>query len=109
MRYIKFESDCNYCGCDIEDYAAYPDTITDKELDEICEDFINETQARYEYLATDDISEDDYETEEEYQQAIEDAEYEFWSDVGGCWTEISKEEYEECRGSNSYIIDEDGK
>lgn len=95
MRYFRFTSDCGYCGCDIDDYFEYPDNVTEEELLADVDDFARESQAGYEYLATEDISSDDYDTEEEYQQAIDDACEWFWADVSATYEEITKEEYDE--------------
>lgn len=85
MRYIKFTGGTGYCGCDIEEYCEYDDSITDSELDSVAEEMAYEQGETYGYVATG--WGEDWECEEDREAYFE-----------GCsceWEEISKEEYEE--------------
>lgn len=84
MRYIKFTGGNGYCGCDIEDYAAYED-ISDEELNNIAEIYALDNGSTYEYVATGWGR--DWECEE-------DRDY-YYDGCWCIWEEISKEEFEE--------------
>lgn len=85
MRYIHFTGGNDYCGCDIDEQEAFPDNVTDYELDEIAENKAIENGESFSHCATG--WNEDFESEEEEEDYYE-----------GCWCEweeISKEEYEE--------------
>ena len=98
MRYIKIETSCNYCGCNSVLYYAVNDEMTDDRIEELAWEAAIDEQSGYSYLATKDIYEDEYETEEAYMEAIEAAQEEFEQEIGYNWSEVSKEEFEENNG-----------
>lgn len=85
MRYIKFIGGNGYCGCDIEEYELYDDSVTDEELDLVAEELARENGAMFEYVATG--WGDRFESEEE--------EEDYYNSCWCNWEEITKEEYEE--------------
>lgn len=95
MRYIKFRGNAGYCGTDLEQYEAFEDSMTNEALDEYASDLAHEHGDGYEYLATQGIDEDDFDSEEDYECALEEAQDNYWADVYCTWEEVSKEEYEE--------------
>lgn len=93
MRYIKFSGNAGYCGTDLEQYEAFEDSTTNEALDEYAGDLAHEHGDGYEYLATQGIDEDDFDSEEDYEYALEEAQDNYWADVYCTWTEVSEEEY----------------
>ena len=102
MRYIKFSGDAGYCGTTFEHYEKFEDSEALKEdsldteyLDSYLEDLIHDNGESYEYLATGQIHRDDYDSLDEFEEALGQATEDFWGSCSGTWEEISKEEYEE--------------
>lgn len=93
MRYIKFSGDAGYCGTNLEQYEAFEDSITDEELDEYADDLAHDLGDDYEYIAMQGIDEDDFDSEEDYEYALEEAQENYRADVYCIWTEVSEEEY----------------
>lgn len=85
MRYIHFAGGNGYCGCNIDEYEAFPDTASDLFLDNIANDKAYDNGETFSYVATDGGA--DFESEEEEANYYADC----WCD----WEEVSKEEYEE--------------
>ena len=98
MKYIEIYADTPYCGTRDEEYYACPDNITEEELEALAEDLGEDNAAAYEYLATDEIDEDDYATYDDYVTALENASAEYYENCCYGWKEITKEEYEENGG-----------
>ena len=94
-RYIRFFAECGYAGCDEEWYQRFnPDHVTDKDLDDFAEDMGREHCEHYEYLHTNDVDEDDYETYDDYETAFEEAVDDYWDNMAHWgWEEISPEEF----------------
>lgn len=93
-KYYKISVSTPYCGTDEEHYLKFDEEPTDKELDEIAEEFCVENAESYEYLvfgwdndpvADGEMSEDEYFTEIE----------EYYNSCDCSWEEIDQEEYEE--------------
>lgn len=78
MKYVVCTYSCGYCGCDEEEAVIFPDDITEVEIDK----YFLEGVA---YYASDTESvigsKEDYESEEEYDTAIED----FYADCTYEW------------------------
>lgn len=91
MRYFKFVAETPYCGTENTYYEAYSDYITNKELDEIAEDFRRENAEGFEYLVS-GWDDENFEglTEEEREEEIAN----YYADCYCSWEEITKEEYE---------------
>lgn len=85
MRYIIVNRSNGYCGCDGEEYYAFPDVATDRDIDKYVEEGMYDYAASYSYLVRGWGK--DWESEEE-------AEY-YYSNCYFVWEEISKEEAEE--------------
>lgn len=90
MRYIKIYGGTGICGTDFEEYMEVSDETTDEELYELAQDMANDNASMYE---SSDLDEDDYDTFEEYEDAMAQESADFWADVCGSWEEVSEEEY----------------
>lgn len=85
MRYIHFIGGNGFCGCDIDEYVAYPDGTPDEEIEADSDVKAQENAESFEYVATG--WDDDFEDEEERDNYYENA---------YCnWEEVTKEEYED--------------
>ena len=94
MRYIKFICDTPFCGADLEMYVAFEDDYTDENLDQYAADLAYENGESYEDIEGDYfIYREDYDTEEDYEEAIFEAESEYYSECSGDWEEVSYEEF----------------
>lgn len=87
MKYYVFKGGTPYCGTDFEEYVAFGDEVTEKELADYAEELAIGQADSFEYLVT------GWDNENEYNE--EDLEY-FRNDTieNTYWEEISKEEYE---------------
>lgn len=93
-RYIRFYADCGYVGCREEWYGRYSIDTPDSELSAEADDRGNEHCSMYEYLYTNNIDEDDYETYDDYETACEEASEDYWENYATWgWEEISAEEF----------------
>lgn len=106
MKFIKFSCTNGYCGCDGQEYDIYLENTTDKELCELADEYAQDYESMYYYLATSEISEDDYDTVGEYNQAIEDALEDYYEGVEGSYEELDLGEWVlESGWSDEHIID----
>ena len=69
MKYVVCTYSCGYCGCDEERAVAFSDDITEAEIDKYFLDGVVEYASDTESVIG---SKEDYESEEEYNTAIED-------------------------------------
>lgn len=88
MKYVKFSGGNGYCGCDFEEYIAFPDDTTKVFLDDMLQDKIFDNADAFSYVATG--WGDDFESDEEREAYFEDCE--------GVWEYVTKEEFEENNG-----------
>lgn len=95
MRYIKFFGSACFCGTDEEVYDLFLDETTDEELDDIAEQKRRELGESYEYLATQGYDEEDYDSEEDFEEALDQAIEWYWEDVYVGWEEVTEEEYKD--------------
>jgi hypothetical protein len=98
MQYIKFQGGNNYCGCDYTKYIAFPIKKTVDELSEISEEFANENAEGYEYIATQGLDKDDFETTEDYEEAYTEVIEGYYEDITSSWEEVTEEEWAENDG-----------
>ena len=86
MKYYVFKGSTPYCGTDFEEYVAFGDEVTEKELADYAEELAMGQADSFEYLVT------GWNNENEYDE--EDLEY-FRNDTleNTYWEEISEEEY----------------
>ena len=106
MKFIKFTCNNGYYGCDGERYDIFPEDITEQELCEFADEFAQDYESMYGYLATSGISEDDYDTVDEYEQGIEDALEGYYEEVEGFYIELELGEWvSESGWSDEHIID----
>lgn len=92
MRYFKFTCENGYCGCDEEFYREFEDGVTENEIYAEGDDIlVNEYTGFYDWSQCILENVEDYDSEEEYEEAIEEyqAECTYW------FEEISEEEYKE--------------
>lgn len=99
MRYVKLWADTDFCG-------TYECAAFTCEEENFCENLLNldaelfgETVfGSYEYLAIEEVNAADYETEEEYHEALEEAAEDYMSHCYCGWEEITYEEFVELGG-----------
>lgn len=93
MRYFKFSGGTGYCGMDFEEYQAWKDEdVTEEALEEEAQSLANDNAASYE---SSDLCEEDFETLEDFEEALAQESEDYWADVYGNWEEVSEEEYNE--------------
>ena len=106
MKFIKFSCDVGYSGCDGVEYYIYPNSISNKELDDLSEEFAYAHAGIYDYLATDEICEEDYDTEAEYEEEIEAQIDAYYEHLDYTYEELSPKEWLDMTDwSNEQIID----
>ena len=97
MRYIKFYLSIGFCGCDDERYIAFKDNVADDEIDkygiELAEDHADSYRDYERFGLMSDR--DEYDSEEEYDAAYQEAEETFNEGIESSWEEVDKEEWEE--------------
>jgi hypothetical protein len=93
MKYIKFFGSAGFCGTDEEVYDLFLDGITDEELDDTAEEKRRELGESYEYLATQGYDEEDYDIEDDFEEALDQAIEWYWENVSVGWEEVTEEEY----------------
>ena len=93
MRYIKFTMCVGFSGTEDYEYRVLEDTCTDEELHEIAEGIGYDHAESYEFLATNSIDRNDYETQEEYDEDYNCVIEDYWSNISCFWEEVSEEEY----------------
>lgn len=88
MKYVKFSYSNGYAGCEEDYFCAFDDSISDEELQNVFEDFLN---GYYNFSEPDDrfCDCDDETAIEDYYNEVKEDSY---------WTEVSKEEWEENNG-----------
>ena len=93
MRYIKFEGGTAFCGCDFTELCVFDNSITDYELDNIADEYAAENGDSYINIERDyGIYREDFNNDEEYNDAFEQAVEWYWEDCYCNWTELSREE-----------------
>ena len=93
MRYIKFFGSASFCGTDVEIYDLFLGETTDEELDDLAYEKRQELGESYEYLATQGYDEEDYDTQEDFEEALNQAIEWYWESVYVGWEEVTEEEY----------------
>lgn len=91
MRYIKYNLEIGYCGCDDEGVTTIPDNYDDGDIDMMVNDMANEHAASWEGDERLGFSYDaDYDSEE-YQEEVDS----FYANVSGSWDFITEEKAKE--------------
>ena len=92
MKYYKFVSGTPYCGTEQEHYWKSADPLSEKDLEEMSEEYAQQAYEDYSYLHSgwNDENLEDM-TEEEAEEYMDN----FRSDCYCEWEEITEEEYEE--------------
>ena len=90
MYYYKFTAHTIYCGTDNEYYVATKEPLTDKEIDDMREEYARENAESFKYLVT-GWEDDEFDNEEDKQEALDN----FYADADCTCEKITKEEYEE--------------
>ena len=97
MRYFRFVADTEFVGTENIRYVAFPNNVTDKELQEYADDFARDNGENFEYLVfgwkADPVADGDM-TEEEYDQQIAF----YYEDCTCEYFEVTKEEFIENKG-----------
>lgn len=103
MRYIKFYLSIGFCGCDDERYIAFKDNVADDEIDkygiELAEDHADSYRDYERFCLMSDR--DEYDSEEEYDAAYQEAEETFNEGIESSWEEVDEEEWEENDGEEA--------
>lgn len=94
-KYIEVKSACEYVGCEDYSYFEIEDDMTEEELSQFSYEVATEAMEFYSYIRVDNIDPDDFETEEEYEDALDQETEDFFLGVFGEWRYITKEEYDE--------------
>ena len=90
MYYYKFTARAVYCGTDNEYHVATKEPLTEKEIDEMAEEYARENAESFEYLVT-GWEDDEFDNEEDKQEALDN----YYADADCICEEITKEQYEE--------------
>ena len=100
MRYIKFTGGTGFCGEEFENYIAFEeDNINDKFLQEYANELASDNASAYEDMERHyQIDRDDFDSEEEYDEACEQAQEDWYGDIWSNWEEITKKEWEDNYG-----------
>lgn len=100
MKYIRFYATTGFCGGDTEEYWAFKKEINEKEMDKYADELVHTNGDSYFDLERFGYApdRDEYDSEEEYEEALAEAEEWYWEDCSGGWEYISKEEWEENNG-----------
>lgn len=97
MKYFKFTANTPYCGTEGEEYLAFPDGVTEKELEEYADELAHTQGENFEYLVfgwdADPVGDGEM-SQEEYDEQIDN----FYADCSCEYTEVSEEEFEENGG-----------
>ena len=94
-KYIEVKSTCAWVGCEDYSYFEIEDDMTEEELWKFSYEVAVEAMESYSYIGADNIDPDDFDTEEEYEDALEQEAEDFLQGVFGEWRYITKEEYDE--------------
>lgn len=94
-EYIEVISTCGYVGCEDYSYFEIEDNMTEEELSQFSYEVAVEAMEPYSYIGANNIEPDDFETEEEYEDALEQIAEDFSLTVFGEWRYITKEEYDD--------------
>ena len=99
MKYYRFFGNAGYSGTDYEEYFVFnDDTISTEQLEDIADGERQQLGEGYEYLATSGMYEDDYDTLEDFEEAIAQEEEWFWENVWVSFEEVTREEFLENGG-----------
>lgn len=86
MKYIRFTGSAGYAGTDYEEYVAFPDDVTEEEIDEYSYEQAAENAETFEYVVR---GLGEWEDEDDRTTYYDNA-------MNYCyWEEVTKEEYEE--------------
>lgn len=89
MRKIRYQLEIGYCGCSEEDVTEVPDSLTNREIDDMVHDMAMEHASSWEGDERLGWSSDM--TDQEYQEETE----RFYQNVCGSWEFISDQEAED--------------
>lgn len=89
MRYIRFFGDSYFSGTDFEEVQVYEDSVSDFDINNDADDYMESNAQNYEYLVG-----DDFETEQDREEVINDYYSSCWCD----WEEITEQEYKKFIG-----------
>lgn len=97
MKYFKFTVGTPYCGTEEERYLAFPDSVTEEELEEYAEEMAHNQGESFEYLVfgwdADPVGDGEM-SQEEYDEQIDN----FYADCHCGYVEVSEEEFVENGG-----------
>jgi hypothetical protein len=98
MEYVHFFLTTPICGTDEDKYICFDKEMTDDELNIYLDELVEEPIETWIGSVLDDIEEDDYETSEDFEEALaQEVEY-FKEDSYGTWERVTKEVWGENEG-----------
>lgn len=99
MKFVKFFGGTEYVGEEFETVWIYPDNVREEWLDlEALERAMDNTEKYEGTHSFCELREQDYNTKEEYQEALCKAERNYLNSIWGNWVEITEEEFLEAGG-----------
>ena len=99
MRYVKLWANTDFCGTyDCAVFAYEEENFCENLLDLDAELFGETLFGSFAYLALEEVNEADYETKEEYHEALNEAAEDYMSHCYCGWEEITYEEFIELGG-----------
>ena len=99
MKFVKFFGGTNFCGQEFERYEVFNDMISEEELSHYAGELAQDNAAMFDCHSLYGLSEEDYDTIEDYETALEEASAEFYENAWGSWEEISEKDFLENGGN----------
>lgn len=97
MKYFRFCANTPYSGTEQERYLAFPDNVTEEELEEYAEEMAHNNGESFEYLVfgwdADPVGDGEM-SQEEYDEQIDN----FYADCDCSFEEVTEEEFVENEG-----------
>lgn len=94
MKYVKFEGGNGYCGCDFEEYVAFEDEdFNEKAMDDYAAELAHSNAECYDYIVENGLDEDEYDSEEEWNEARDQAYEDYYAGTDCSWKEVTLKEY----------------
>jgi enolase len=98
MEYIHFFLKTPILGTDEDKYICFKEEVTEEELDNYLEELVADRTENWIGSYLDGIEEDDYDTSEDFEEALAQ-ETEWFRDYNyGTWERVTKEVWEENEG-----------
>jgi len=96
-KYIKVILSAGFCGTETEEYYAISEDLTTSLIDEVVGEIAHDWGESYSNLI-EEVYPEDYDSKEEYEEALAQAEEDFYANCSGDWYYVTKEEWKENNG-----------